>query len=131
MNFNPRKILESAQLSVIISAIIAISLVWSTIKAVQKNYQLQSQVDNLSEEIAILELENQNLKLGIDYYKTDTYLELEARQKFNKSANGESVLLLPKDGDGPAAENEDQNGQTEEKSNFEQWKYFLFGSSAN
>ncbi len=130
MNLNPRKILESAQLSTIIAGVIALSLIWSTIKTIQKNYQLQGQVDSLEEEISILELENENLKLGIEYYKTDTYLELEARQKFNKAGANESVLLLPKDGDGPDA---NQNGQEEdsEPSNFQQWKYFLFGNSAD
>jgi len=131
MNINPKKLVESAQFSVIIAAIIALSLIWSTVKAVQKNYELQGQVDNLEDQISILELENENLKLGIEYYKTDTYLELEARQKFNKAGDGESVLLLPKDGDGPQ---DDQNasGQNEqERSNLEQWKYFLFGRSGN
>jgi cell division protein FtsB len=127
MKINFRQLLESAQLSVIIAAIIGVSLIWSTIKAVQRNYELQGQVDALEEEIAVLELENQNLKLGIEYYKTDTFLELEARQKFNKAAPGEGVLLLPKDGDGPEAEQDLSDTQEEEKSNFEQWKYFLFG----
>jgi len=131
MNLNPRRILESAQLSTIVAAIIALSLIWSTVKAVQKNYELQAQVDSLEEEISLLELENENLKLGIDYYKTDTYLELEARQKFNKAARGESVLLLPKDGDGPEAETENQQESESERTNLEQWTYFLFGRSGD
>jgi cell division protein FtsB len=127
MHLNPRKIFESAQASVIIAAIIAASLIWSTIKTVQKNYQLQAEVDNLVEEIEILELENENLRLGIEYFKTDTYLELEARQKFNKAGNGESVLLLPRDGEGSQPDENTAQDQDSELSNFQQWLYFLFG----
>ena len=129
MKFNPKSLFSSVQLSFLIAAIIAVSLVWSTVRAVQKNYELQAQVDQLEDEIAILELENDNLKLGISYYDTDSYLELEARKKFNKAGNGEGVLLLPKDGDGPVEDvlEQESESQEEELSNFAQWKYFLFG----
>ncbi len=127
MNINPKSLLSSTQFSIAVAAIIAASLIYSTVKAVQKNYALQAQVDELAEEISLLELENENLKLGIEYYKTDTYLELEARQKFNKSAAGEKVLLLPKDGDGPELAEDEAAKQEEQLSNFMQWKYFLFG----
>ena len=129
MNFNPKSLFSSVQFTFVIVAIIAASLIWSTVKAVQKNYELQAQVDQLEEEIAILELENENLQLGISYYDTDAYLELEARKKFNKASSGENVLLLPKDGDGAVedAPIEESQAQEEELSNFAQWKYFLFG----
>ena len=36
------------------------------------------------------------MKLGNEYFKTDEYLELQARRQFGKAAPGETLLLVPK-----------------------------------
>jgi cell division protein FtsB len=113
-----------------VAIVIAISLIWNTISAIEQNFELQTKVDALSEEVSLLELENENLRLSNEYYKTDAYLELAARDKLDKVAAGESVLVLPdysdleiptdlpsQQGTGPEAS---------EISNFDEWLYFLF-----
>ena len=125
-----RNIFELNQIVQIFGILIAMSLIWNTVKVVQKNYGLQSQVDKLNDEIAILELQNQQLKYDIEYYKTDDYLELAAREKFNKKAPGERVVVLPaKDiSDPPTAEEQAKlTPKPQYKENLEQWLYFLFG----
>lgn len=68
---------------------------WSGVGVIQANYKLQQQISALQQQNDVLELKNKNLKLGNEYYKTDQYLELQARKQFGKAAPGETVLLVP------------------------------------
>ena len=106
--------------------LLALSLVWNTVKVIQKNYALQADVQRLDSEIAVLELQNQNLTYDIEYFKTDEFLELAARRKLNKAGPGESVVFLPKQ---PAESSVAAiNNVTEQPiSNFDQWVSFLMG----
>ncbi len=76
--------------------LVALSVIWNTVKIIQKNYTLQLDIGQLEGEVSLMDLENQNLAYQIEYYKTDEFLELEARRKFNLAATGEKVLYLPK-----------------------------------
>ena len=124
-----KNIFELNQIVQVFGILIAISLIWNTIGVVQKNYGLQAQVDKLEDEIAILELQNQQLKYDIEYFKTDEYLELAAREKFNKKAPGERVVALPEN-DTPDPLTEEEQAELKAKpqhvENLEQWLYFLF-----
>ncbi len=79
----------------IVGIIVSLILVYNTILTVKKNYALQQEVDNLRHEVDILALENKQIELRIAYLKTDEFLELAAREKFNKKAPGEHVVVLP------------------------------------
>jgi hypothetical protein len=65
------------------------------VKSIQTNYELQKQISELSQQNAVAELENTNLKLRNEYLKTNQYLELAARRQFGKAAPGETVLIVP------------------------------------
>jgi cell division protein FtsB len=91
-----RQLLHPTNLSVYLFAIIAFSLTWSTAKVIQKNYSIQKDIAALEQENEVRELENQRLKYQITYYKSDAYLELEARRKLNKAGNGEKVIAFPR-----------------------------------
>ncbi|MDX1766394.1 MAG: septum formation initiator family protein [Candidatus Saccharimonadales bacterium] len=80
-----------------VALVIALSLSWNTVKVIERNYELEQEVDALEQEIAILDLENENLKFNIDYYETDDYLEVVAKEKFNKKAAGERVAVFERD----------------------------------
>ena len=113
--------------------VIALSLIYNTLTVIQKNYELQQQVDELAQEVALIELENQNLALNIEYFKTDAYLEAEAKRRFNLSEPGEGVILLEKDGDNPILETPFDEAQPEPvkpqyQENFDSWMTFLFGA---
>lgn len=110
--------------------VIAVSLIWQTVGVVEKNYNLQKQVDRLEDEIAILELRNQRLGYDIEYFKTDEFLELAARSKFNKVAPGERMVVLPdKDYPEPVLPGQEQPSEPKPQyqENLDQWLYFLFG----
>jgi cell division protein FtsB len=125
-----KNIFELNQIVQVVGIIVAMSLIYNTVRVVQKNYGLQQQVDRLKDEIAIIELENQQFKYNIEYYKTDAYLELAAREKFNKKAPGERVVALPKIDYPDQIKTEAEQKQElkpQYQSNLDQWLYFLFG----
>jgi len=111
---------------------LAFFIVWKTIDVVLENYSLQKKVDDLENKVAVLELENERLIFNNEYYKTDSYLELAARDKFNKRAPGERVIYVPYY-EPPVEEQSDVPGddiiddKSEREKNIEQWLYFLFG----
>lgn len=68
---------------------------WSGIKAIQTNYGLQKQISALNQQKGLQKLQNQNLALKNEYYKSSQYLELAARQNFSLAAPGEKEIIVP------------------------------------
>lgn len=112
-----------------VALLIALSWVWGTVEAIQRNFSLQQEVDSLAQEIAYYELENDTLKFHQKYYQTEEYLDLSARERLNKAGPGEKLLILPAN---TVKETPDPVATTSqipitERSNIDQWLYFLFG----
>src|ERR1700694_1239646 len=76
--------------------IIVLLISWSGVKVIQSNYGLQKQIAELQQENQVQELQNNNLKLQNEYFNTNQYLELSARQNFGLAATGQTQLLLAK-----------------------------------
>lgn len=76
--------------------IIVLLISWSGVKAIQSNYTLQKQIATLNQESQIQQLENNNLKLQNEYYNTNQYLELSARENLGLGDPGETEVLVPK-----------------------------------
>src|SRR6478735_4160316 len=74
---------------------IVLLISWSGIKTIQTNYQLQKEISALRQQNDVHTLENSNLELQNQYYKTDQYLELSARRNFGLGKPGEIELLVP------------------------------------
>lgn len=130
-----KKILDPTNAVFAVFLVLALSLIYNTLSVIQKNYTLQAQVDELEQEVSLIELENQNLAFNIEYFKTDAYLEVEAKRRFNLAGEGEKAVLFAKDGDLPVTEEDDDVVQeVEQKSqyqeNFDAWMTFLFGSNS-
>lgn len=130
------KYLNSNDLVLVLALVLAIALVWNTVGAMQKNYRLQQKYDRLSAETELLELENQNLRYEIEYRKTDAFLELEARDKFNKAEPGEKLVYLPNSGEdarSAVAKDDEEKPQRAKKTgilgNLEDWWLFISGNS--
>lgn len=135
MNFNPKQLVSKlkahANLNngvLVVALLIAFSWVWSTVDAISRNFKLQQQVDDLKQQIAVQELKNKAAELQNKYYASDEFLELSARERLNKAGPGEKVLILPAN---TVSDNQQPKVSAEtpvaERSNFDQWMYFLFG----
>jgi len=124
----------------IVFGIIVLLVSWSGVRVIETNYSLQQQIARLEEENVLKELQNRNIKLENEYYKTDQYLELQARKNFGKAAPGETLVLVPeeialnyvkksqnKDG---INEKQDPNKPFYQK-NFEAWMQFIFNKNSD
>lgn len=126
-------------LGLIIFGIIVLMVSWSGVRVIETNYKLQREIALLQEQKELLELENANKKLEKEYYNTDQYLELQAREVFGKAAPGETVLVVPESV--ALANSKDlkveykttAQAETSDKPtyqrNFEAWMRFLFRQS--
>ena len=127
-------------LGMLVFGVIVLLVSWSGVKVIETNYALQQQIARMEEETKLLELQNANEKLKNEYYKTDQYLELQARKQFGKAAPGETVLVVPesvalkytKDFGNDKTENKSsvqQKAKPFYQKNIEAWMSFFFRRS--
>ncbi|PIZ63064.1 hypothetical protein COY17_01335 [Candidatus Saccharibacteria bacterium CG_4_10_14_0_2_um_filter_52_9] len=79
----------------VLFVVIVLLISWSGIKTIQTNYGLQKQISSLNHDNTLQRLQNDNLKLQNDYYNSNQYLELAARQNFGLAAPGEKMIVVP------------------------------------
>jgi cell division protein FtsB len=112
---------------IVIAAIIALGWAWGSVVTLQNNYQYQRQIDTNSQEVAVVKLQNSTLKYQQAYYKSDEYIELNAREKLGRSLPGEHLVLLPSSAGVHDATAEVITTTTVvESSNFSKWMNFFF-----
>ncbi|MGH7142212.1 MAG: septum formation initiator family protein [Candidatus Saccharimonadales bacterium] len=80
----------------VIFVVIVLLVSWSGVKAIDANYALQKQITTIQQQNEIQKLENNNINLQNQYFKSNQYLELSARQNFGLAAPGETELIVPK-----------------------------------
>ena len=110
----------------LVAMLLALSWAWSTVNALSKNYDLEKQVQQGKLDNQLIELRNENLRLQQAYYKTDEFLELQARTLLNKANEGEHLVVIPRTIQEQSSA-EQSVAKPVIKSNFEQWMDFLFG----
>lgn len=129
--------LEVRVIGLVVFAIIIILVSWSGLRVLQANYELEKKMSQLKQRNAIQQLENENLKLKNEYFKSDQYLELTARRQFNKAAAGEKLYLIPQNtalAKTVELPKEQVTAKKEAKpkakyvQNFDDWMKFLFQS---
>ena len=119
---------------ILIGAIVVSGWVWGSITTMQRNYALQKEVDARERKLALTQLEVDTMQLQKNYYASDEYKELAARERLGLAAPGEKVLLLPPNSAAAKATNiteKSPTATTRTLTNFEQWMLFLFGGSAD
>ena len=79
----------------IVFVIIVLLVSWSGIKSIQTNYILQKQIGELKQQNDLQQLVNENQQLENNYYNSNQYLELSARQNFPLAAPGEKEIVVP------------------------------------
>jgi cell division protein FtsB len=79
----------------VLFVILVLLISWSGIKTIQTNYGLQKQITTLNQKNSLQKLENENLKLKNEYYNSNQYLELAARQNFGLAMAGEKEVIVP------------------------------------
>ena len=82
-------------IGLIVFGLIVLLVTWSGVGAVETNYNLQKQVSQYQQQDQLAQLENNDLQLQNQYYNTNEYLELQARELFGKGLPGEKLILVP------------------------------------
>lgn len=100
----------------------------------QKNYDLQKEVDGKAREQKLLELEADTLVFEQRYYKSDEYKDLAVRERLGLVNPGEKALVLPPNSAAATAADDEvtkkQPVSTLQPSNFQQWMNFIFGGNS-
>ena len=111
--------------------VIALLISWSGVKVIETNYNLQKDIARLKQENSVHELENKNMALQNQYYKSNEYLELEARKNFGLAAPGETVIVVPKQVamkhvlKAPEKQQAKTGVKSKQQQNFDDWMDFL------
>ncbi len=79
----------------VVFVIIVLLISWSGVKSIQANYNLQKQITALKQQNQLQKLQNDNLALQNQYYNSNQFLELSARQNFGLAAPGEQEIVVP------------------------------------
>lgn len=118
--------------------LIALSWGWSSVQAVQRNYELQREVDFKNREKSLIELETENLKYEQRYYQSAEYQELELKRRLGLAQPGEKVLVLPKNSERAKIADDVSREESDIVTTnavlptpMEQWMEFLFGEKPN
>jgi len=118
---------------IVIAFMIAAGWVWGSLGVMQRNYNLQKELDDKSRQLIVAQLDTENAKLEQRYYQTSEYKELAVRERLGLASPGEGVLMLPENTQ--AAKDADKSVtvtaqvQVSTISNFGQWMNFLFGGN--
>ncbi len=121
--------LSSRAITVVVFIVI-IYAAFGLTKVTWQNYKVNQQIISLKDSIKKADEENFNLKSKIDYYKTDSYRERQAREKLNLQKPGEIVIVIPNSPQAEEINKEEQNKVVEKptiRSNFQKWQDYFFG----
>lgn|GEM_PF-2489212 len=127
--FDIREHVKRENLSVILIGLFAAWVAWQTVGVVLENNRLQADIARRREEVALLELNNQSIEFGVEYYKTDEFLERSAKENLLLKRPEENVTITPLTRNAPfPPQTESQQQNTEDKrSNIQKWTDFLLG----
>lgn len=119
-----------------VAVVVGLSWAYSSVQAIQRNYQLQREVANKQRQTTLLKLEGDNLEFEQHYYQSSEYLALEAKRRLGLAEQGEKLLILPPntkaiiDSDTAEADRSSRVASAQQAStpsNYDQWLEFLFG----
>ena len=114
--------------TIVLALLIAMGWMWGTVQTLQKNFRYQQEVDALTQNVELEQLRNQNLEYQQQYYRSDEFLELSARQRLGKANPGEKLIILPdSDSISDTAGGTGDQVAREQVSNLAQWGEFFFG----
>jgi hypothetical protein len=123
----------TSNLVIAVAFVIGLGWAWGSVGVMQRNFDLQREIDHKQRQELLLELEKDTLAYQQNYYKTAEYQELAARDRLGLGMAGEKVLILPPNSE--KAKNADvtvsEGSAAAEKppANLTQWMNFLFGGS--
>ena len=113
-----------------VAIILCLFLTYQSIMAMSRNWELSEKLRVEKKELELLTVETEASELENEYYQTDEYQELLARQSLDKQFPGENMVVMPENSDEAKNKYRTVAEEAEEKeySNFEKWMMYLFPS---
>ncbi|MBR3176656.1 septum formation initiator family protein [Candidatus Saccharibacteria bacterium] len=107
--------------------VLGLVFTYNAITATTRNWQLEQKLKEVKLQSVKLELEVDTLKLEQNYYKTEEYQEIMAREKQGMMLEGETMVVLPDNSEKAIKKYSDIDEPQQKRSNFDEWLDFLFG----
>lgn len=120
----------SSRVITVIFFVVIIYAAFGLAKVTWQNYKVNQQIISLKDSIKKADEENFNLKSKIEYYKTDSFRERQAREKLNLQKPGEIVIVIPTSPQVEEIKKAEENKVAEKptlRSNFQKWQDYFFG----
>jgi cell division protein FtsB len=116
--------------TIVLAFVIAMGWIWGTVETLQKNFVYQQQVDALTQDVELEKLRNQNLAFQQEYYRSEEFLELSARQRLGKADPGEKLIILPDSRNitDTVSSSSEAVPTVLREGNLSQWLQFFFGN---
>lgn len=81
--------------TVAVALLVVVGWMGSTVSVLQHNYNLQRHIDELDQRVAEMQLRADSEAYQQQYYRSQEFLDVSARDKLGKAAPGEHLILLP------------------------------------
>lgn len=101
----------------------------SFVKESYRNYKINKEIKKLKSEISELNNENTQMASLIDYFKTNTFAEKEARVKLGLKKPGENVFVIEKKDDQRSSDNQINQINEKDMPNYKKWWVYFFGKN--
>ncbi len=113
--------LINSKIFVILIVVLIVLISHSIYREINDQKGIRNNIKNLEKEKLNLDEENTNLVQLLRYYKSDEYVELQAREKLNMARQGEHIVIVPNNN-----MFKQNNANQKKMSNWELWvKYFF------
>lgn len=106
--------------------LIALSMTWWFGRPFFEIIRKARRLDILKAEVAQLEQKREELEATAEYYKTDDFIEKEARDKLNMVKPGEKIVIITDDKSQGGEVATDQETIEEQIPNWEKWRRLFF-----
>jgi cell division protein FtsB len=123
----PRLQLTGSSIVNVVGLVIVVYLLVMLGETIHRNYTLGRQINTLKAQIALLQDQKDELAYNIEYYKTDSFRDREARSKLGLQLPGENVVIIPHTTPEPSVAPEASKKASGKRSNLQQWLDFLGG----
>ena len=125
----PRFKFTGTNLINLVGAAIVVYLIVVLGQTIKRNYDLGRQIQALKAQMNVLQSQNDELSYNIQYYKTDSFRDRQARSQLGLQLPGENVVIIPNDTPAPTPTVTPVKTVVP-KSNLQQWLNFLGGTNS-
>lgn len=132
-NASGKKSFFASRWFIITGVLVLMFVVVAFSRELYRKSQLTGEIERIATEINDLEVNNQELNALIEYYQTESYQELSARESLGLTTRGEVVISIPENADTaiPSSEEQVDYAHDPNTSNFNKWWNYFFGSRSN